>query len=144
VFLPGDRRYLHYISGSDANTGGIYLGALDTAERTRLVGDASSPGYAMDPAGEGYLLFVRLSTLLAQRLDAERGALTGEAFTVSEQVGSEVRLRSEPIFGSPRRTSDLCLGRRRCLPVDLGGPSGGGTRNRRGAGRGPPATSSFA
>ena len=92
VFLPGGRRYLYLISGNDPNTAGIYLGALDTAERTRLVGDAISPGYALGPAGEGYLLFVRQGTLLAHRLDAERGALTGEAFPVAEKVGTDLSL----------------------------------------------------
>ncbi|MDZ4797717.1 MAG: hypothetical protein SGI92_06110, partial [Bryobacteraceae bacterium] len=88
VFLPGGRRYLYLITGNDPNTAGIYLGALDTAERTRLLGDANSPGYAMGPTGEGYLLFLRQGTLLAQRLDAERGVLTGEAFPVAEKVGT--------------------------------------------------------
>ena len=91
VFLPGGRRYLYQITGSDPKTTGIYLGALDTAERMRLVGDANSPGYAMGPTGEGYLLFVRQGTLLAQRLDAERGALTGEAFPVADKVGTDER-----------------------------------------------------
>ncbi len=92
VFLPGGRRYLYLINGTVPNTAGIYLGALDTAERTRLVGDAVGASYALGPAGEGYLLFLRQGTLLAQRLDAERGALTGEAFPVAEKVGSDSRV----------------------------------------------------
>ena len=82
VFLPGGRRYLFLLSGSDPNTSGIYLGTLDSRERTRLVGDNSSPGYA-----EGQLLFVRQGTLLAQRLDTEHGAVTGEAFPVAKKIG---------------------------------------------------------
>ncbi len=89
VLLPGARPYLFLILGGDANTTGIYLGSMDTKERTRLAGDNTSPGYAMGPAGEGYLLLVRQRTLLAQRLDAERGTLTGEAFPVAENVGTD-------------------------------------------------------
>jgi len=88
VFLLGGRRYLYLINGTDPNTAGIHLGALDTAERTRLVGDATSPGYAMGQAGEAYLLFLRQGTLLAQRLDADLGALTGEPFPVAENVST--------------------------------------------------------
>jgi len=86
VFLPGGRRYLYLINGSDANTAGIYMGGLETAKRTRLVRDLTRPGYAIGPAGEAYLVFLRQGTLLAQRLDAERAALTGETFPVAEKV----------------------------------------------------------
>jgi len=93
VFLPGGRRYLYLISGSGPSTAGIYLGSMETAERTRLVGDANSPNYALGPAGEGYLLFVRKGTLLAQRLDMERGAVSGEAFPVADRLGVNFILR---------------------------------------------------
>jgi eukaryotic-like serine/threonine-protein kinase len=86
VFLPGGRRFLYHVAGADANTTGIYAGALNTTERARLASDNSSPGYAEGPAGEGYLLFVRRGTLMAQRLDAGRGAVEGEAFPVAEKV----------------------------------------------------------
>jgi serine/threonine protein kinase len=87
MFLPGGRQYLYLITSSDPNVAGIYLGALDSKDRTRLLGDISSAAYAAGPTGQGYLLFVREGTLMAQPLDAARATATGEAFPVAEKVG---------------------------------------------------------
>ena len=89
VFLPGGRRYLYMVDGNENTQVGIYLGALDSKERTKLVGDRSSPGYAEGPDGKGYLLFVRETTLMAQQFDAATGALAGESFPVAEKVAVE-------------------------------------------------------
>jgi serine/threonine protein kinase len=85
VFLPGGQRYLYMADGNE-KTWGIYLGALDSKERTKLVVDRSSPGYAEGPDGKGYLLFVRETALMAQQFDAATGALAGESFPVAEKV----------------------------------------------------------
>jgi Tol biopolymer transport system component len=90
VFLPGGRRYVFLVLGG----GGINVGTLESKEHTRLAGDRSSPAYAEGPAGEGYLLFVRAGTLMAQRLDASQGRLLGEAFPVAEKVGVDDRGRA--------------------------------------------------
>ncbi|MBK5295372.1 MAG: PD40 domain-containing protein [Acidobacteriia bacterium] len=94
VFLPGGRQYLYWIGSRNTNVAGIYLGALDTQERTRLVGDRSSPAYTSGSGGEGYLLFVRKGTLMAQPLDTGKGATAGEAFPVAEKVGMNDQLRA--------------------------------------------------
>ena len=86
-FLPRGRRFVYEVLDKDDNTSGIYAGSLDTKERVRLVGETSSPGYAEGPGGEGYLLCAREGKLVAQRLEGGRGAVTGEAFTVAENVG---------------------------------------------------------
>jgi eukaryotic-like serine/threonine-protein kinase len=88
-FLPDGRRYLYLINATNEQTTGIYLGMLDSRERTRLVGDPWSPGYAEGPAGESYLLFVRAGTLMAQRFAVTKGALSGEALPIAENVGFE-------------------------------------------------------
>lgn len=84
LFLPRGRRYLYLAVGERPQ---VFLGDLDSKQTARLVGDESSPGYAEGPAGEGYLLFVRDETLMAQRLDTGRGALSGDAFPVVEGIG---------------------------------------------------------
>ena len=89
VFLPGGRQYLYLIMSSDPSVEGIYLGALDTKERTRLAGERSSAAYAAGPTGDGYLLFVRAGTLMAQPLDSAKGTATGGAVSVAEKVGVE-------------------------------------------------------
>ena len=80
-FLPDGRRFLFYVNGVPDTTG-IYLGALDGGEPTRLTPAASAGVYL--PAG--WLLWVRAGTqtLVAQRLDLAQAALTGEPVTVAD------------------------------------------------------------
>jgi Tol biopolymer transport system component len=82
-FLPDGRRLLFSGSG-----GGIYLGGLDGSSPTRLVPDLSSGVYV--PAG--WLLWVRGGSLMAQRLDVERSALTGEPLTLADGVATDSAL----------------------------------------------------
>ena len=81
TFLPDGRQFLFYAQGTP-ETRGIYLGSLDSAETTRLT--------AADTAGvylpSGWLLWVRAGTLVAQRLDLERKALTGDPVTLADPV----------------------------------------------------------
>lgn len=100
VFLPGGRRYVYLVNGS-ATVMGIYLGALDSKERARLAREFWSPGYAEGPGGEGYVLFVRERTLMAQRFDANKGELAGEAFRVAEKVGVDAA-RGRASFSASR------------------------------------------
>ena len=60
----------------------IYVGSLDSAETKRLAAADTAGVYAPN----GWLLFVRAGTLLAQRLDLERGELTGDPVTVADPV----------------------------------------------------------
>ena len=80
-FLPDGRRILFYARGTP-ETAGIYLGALDGSRSTRLA-SADSIGVYL-PAG--WLLWVRegTHTLVAQRLDVEKAALTGEPVSVAD------------------------------------------------------------
>jgi len=87
VILPGGRRYLYYSPAGKEGPPGIYIGELDSEHTRRLVADSSRPGYAEGPAGEGYLLFVREGTLMAQRFDPGRTSLSGDAFPVAEGIG---------------------------------------------------------
>ena len=100
-FLPDGRQFLFYAQGTP-ETAGIYLGSLDSAETRRLT--------AADTAGvylsSGWLLWVRAGTLVAQRLDLERKALTGDPVTLADPVAFDASYR----------------GRRR---VGIGGGSGG-------------------
>ncbi len=77
-FLPDQRHYLFYASGTAP---GIYLGELGSLETRRLLdAEAAAVGSA------GYLMFVRQGTLLAQRFDPARLELTGSPVAVSEQI----------------------------------------------------------
>src|SRR5262249_60557774 len=85
-FLPDGRQFLFYATGTP-ETAGIYLGAVDSAETRRLT--------AADTAGvylsSGLLLWVRAGTLVAQRLDLERKALTGDPVTLADPVVFDAR-----------------------------------------------------
>ena len=85
-FLPDGQRLLFTMFGGPG-TVGIYLGGLDGSAPTRLVSDASSGVYAPS----GWLLWVRAGSLMAQRLDVERRALTGEPLTLADGVAADSR-----------------------------------------------------
>jgi Tol biopolymer transport system component len=83
-FLPDGRRFLFMVQGTEDKQG-IYVASLDDARHTLLLRTTSSGAYA----APGYLLFLREVTLMAQRIDIESLALTGQAFPIAEQVGAQ-------------------------------------------------------
>jgi serine/threonine protein kinase/Tol biopolymer transport system component len=79
AFLPDGRHFLFWVRSA---TPGLWIGSLDSSERTRLL-DSDSRGVYAAP---GYVLFAREATLFAQRFDAARLALDGDPFPVAEGV----------------------------------------------------------
>ena len=86
-FLPDGRQFLFYASGT-GDTSGIYLGSLDSGDTTRLTA-ADSRGVYLS---SGWLLWVRAQALVAQRLDLERKALTGDPITLADPVATDAGL----------------------------------------------------
>ncbi len=100
VFLPDGRHFLFYARGGP-DTGGIHLGTLDAGAPTRLTAADTAGTYL--PAGavrdggpggaealrEGGWLLWRAGTLVAQRLDLARRALTGDPVTLADAVASD-------------------------------------------------------
>jgi Tol biopolymer transport system component len=92
-FLPGGRQFLFYAQGTP-ETSGIYLGSLDSPGTKRLAAADTAGAYFSEQAAstartrspDGWLLFIRAGTLLAQRLDLGRGELTGDPVTVADPV----------------------------------------------------------
>jgi eukaryotic-like serine/threonine-protein kinase len=88
-FLPAGRRFLYlYLSGG-AETAGIYVSSLDGTPPLRILPDLSSAVYApaTAPGRNGYVLFRREATLMAQPFDPDRLHTTGEMFPLAERVG---------------------------------------------------------
>jgi len=81
-FLPDGRRFLYFIQSGQPEHEGIYAGSLDSKQKTRLLMSTSSGTYGM-----GHLLVLRERALLAQRFDADKLHLAGEAFPVAELAG---------------------------------------------------------
>jgi Tol biopolymer transport system component/tRNA A-37 threonylcarbamoyl transferase component Bud32 len=82
IFLPDQHHFLYL--AQTPNT--VYVGSLDSKERRRLFNADSNAAYTPP----GYLIFVRQGTLMAQRFDANRLALSGDPFPVAENVRSVV------------------------------------------------------
>jgi Tol biopolymer transport system component len=84
-FLPDGRHFLYLAVGSKTagpqSPNGIYVAALDSNERKLLVPGGSNAMYA-----QGYLLFLREQTLMAQPFDVEHLELTGDATSIAERV----------------------------------------------------------
>jgi hypothetical protein len=76
-FLPDGRHFLYVAIAADS---AIYLSALDTAQRMRLIAADSGPVYA----APGYILFNRGPALFAQPFDAEERILTGDPVRVAD------------------------------------------------------------
>jgi Tol biopolymer transport system component len=80
-FLPDGRHYLYLALGDARAPRGIYLASLDSDERKLLVPAGSNARYA-----NGYLLFLRDSTLMAQRFDLSGLNVAGDPVPVAEAV----------------------------------------------------------
>ncbi len=87
IFLPDGRQFLFFATGTP-ETAGIYLGSLESEDTKRLT-PADTRGVYLPglPARmEGWLAWVRDGTLVAQRLDLEQKALTGDPVTLADPV----------------------------------------------------------
>jgi len=91
-FLPDGRHFLYLVASFGSNRQkenmGIYVGSLDSKEEKLLLRANSNVAYAPSfaKASEGYLLFLRERTLLAQPFDAKDLRITGDPFPVAEQI----------------------------------------------------------
>jgi len=99
-WLPDGRRFLFYAGGLP-DAAGIYLGALDGSAPKRLTLSESAgvylpagPGGAEASRRRGWLLWVRAGALVAQKLDVEMAALTGEPVTLADGVDVDISERS--------------------------------------------------
>jgi len=72
-FLPDGRHFLYVAWSRQPQSRALYVGALDSAERKRLM-----PAESMVVYSDGQLLFLRSRSLMAQAFDARRLELTGE------------------------------------------------------------------
>jgi len=95
TFLPDDHHFLYSIMSGQKETRGVYLGSLDGTVKRRLLDHLTPIKYMAAFPGErgsdaGWLVFVRDGALLARSFDARRLDFTGEPFTLSDKVGSDV------------------------------------------------------
>jgi len=82
-FLPDGKHFLYFgESTAKPENNAIFVGSLDSKDRKLLVKASSNPIYVT----EGYLLYNRLGTLMAQPFDADRLQLMGDAVPIAEGI----------------------------------------------------------
>ena len=84
-FLPDGRHFLYVASVSEGARSAIHVGDLSSPE-DRVLGEADSKAVY----SQGFMLFLRQDTLMAQPFDAKRGAATGDAVPLEQQVTSQL------------------------------------------------------
>ncbi len=85
MFLPDGKHFLYLAANFAGKMGvnAIFVGSLDTEEKRQIVSTSANAAYA-EP---GYLLYMRDSkTLVAQAFDRRRYVLSGDPYTLSEEV----------------------------------------------------------
>jgi hypothetical protein len=91
--LPDGKHFLYVRISRDAAMTGTYLGTLDAKQdaqsTTPLLKGDRGVVFTSAPNGNTYLLFLREGTLVAQRFDLDRLALTGEPQPVAQRVASQ-------------------------------------------------------
>jgi serine/threonine protein kinase/Tol biopolymer transport system component len=94
TFLPDGRHFL-YSKGrfQTLNKNAVYWSSSDGIENRAILEDAAAPVFEPSTPGsaDGYLLFVRQDTLMAQRFNGTRGELSGGEFPVLEGVAVNPR-----------------------------------------------------
>jgi Tol biopolymer transport system component len=115
-FLPDGRHFLFFVSSGQPEVHGVYVGALDRSQTTRLF-DAGPVVYATT----GHLWFVRGSKIFAQGFDADRQTLEGDPFIVEEQVIGDTRLAASAAGPIAYRTGSADAGQRQLAWIDRAG-----------------------
>ncbi len=86
-FLPDGQHFLYLgktVAVGETEKNAIYVASLESQKSKLLLHANSNVAYA-----QGYLLFVRQTTLMAQPFDAARLEMVGDAFPIAEQVQYE-------------------------------------------------------
>jgi serine/threonine protein kinase len=84
VILPDGEHFLYFAGNTDLShrgNDGIFLASQNGTVNKMVVKTRGNAVYA-----SGHLLYLRNDTLMAQRFDAERGALTGEPVPIASNV----------------------------------------------------------
>jgi len=115
-FLPDGRHFLFFVTGSP-KARGVYVGQLDRLDAKRLF-DADGPAVY---AATGHLLFIRESTLLAQRFDLDRLELTGAPYAMAERVAADTTVSAAAAGTIAYRTRSASSAQRQLVWVDRSG-----------------------
>jgi Tol biopolymer transport system component len=93
TFLPDGRHFLYSIASGLKEARGVYLGSLDGTVKQRLLDDITAIKYVASDdtaSGAGWLVFGRDGVLQSRPFNARRLDFTGEPFSLSDKVGSDL------------------------------------------------------
>ena len=86
-FLPDARHFLYYARGTADDLKTLFVGSIDSKQRTKLFDCDSRVVLASNKAdGRHFLLFVRDNGLMAQSFDMDKLTMNGEAYPVADDV----------------------------------------------------------
>ena len=85
-FLPDGRHYLYFAQSTQAKSGGIFAGSLDSKDRTRISDVESNAVYTSSTTDSGFLVFHRDGAVYAQPFSAKKLALSGEPVRIASDV----------------------------------------------------------
>ncbi|HKW24466.1 MAG TPA: protein kinase [Terriglobales bacterium] len=80
-FLPDGKHFLYFVRSDSAENSGIFVGALGSKERRLILHNAWPGIYA-----NGYLLFLRDDTLMAQPFDTSKLTIIGNSVPLAEHL----------------------------------------------------------
>jgi serine/threonine protein kinase len=115
-FLPDDRHFLFFVSGSP-EARGVYIGTLDGLDTNRLF-DSDTPA-AYTAAGQ--LLFIRQGQLLAQDFDTTRLVPKGTPSLIDEHVNRGTALSASAAGPVVYRTPSAVSDQRQLVWIDRSG-----------------------
>ncbi len=84
-FLPDGRHFIYMAINQKADQSAYRIGSLDSSETKPFAPAQSMLAYAP----QGYLLFLKDRTLMAQPFDAKAMKTTGESVPLAEQIGTD-------------------------------------------------------
>jgi Tol biopolymer transport system component len=100
-FLPDDKHFVFFVQTDMANTTGVYAGTLDPPEYHHLFNSETNAVYSAAAAGDssknGYLLFIRDRHLMEQAFNISSRAVSGDPFTLADDIGAVRSMALAPI-----------------------------------------------
>ena len=117
IFLPDGKHFLYLAANLSGQTDSdaLYAGSLDSTEARFITKTTGNAAYA----APGYLLFSREKTLYAQKFDAAKLVLSGEAVPLLRSVSYHATHRAQRLRGIEQG----CAGRAACqrgFPFKIG------------------------
>jgi eukaryotic-like serine/threonine-protein kinase len=101
-WLPDGRHFVFLVRAQTPEQRGIYLGFLDKTPPKRLLRESTNPVYVTENSGRGLLLYVRGSTLVAQRFDEGRLTLLPDVYPLGQRVRLGITARASGFDASDR------------------------------------------